>query len=207
MRWAIVAVVVVVAGTFALIIRPPIKEPALAHELIAMRREVDLPAVSFRPGQPINFGDLPSQIQNRAEEQATQDQRHQDRMTVLLDRYGWPTKKMVGTEAIEAALLVVERAPDPDFKARAISLMEQAGETHNQDYARIVDLIAVSRQQPQTYGTQWQCENGTYKYMTPLKDPAHLRELRRGVGLPPADKFANDFCSGDRYIIRRDVAP
>jgi hypothetical protein len=210
MRWAIVAVVVVVAGTFALIIRPPIKEPALAHELIAMRREVDFPAVSFAPGRSIRLGDLPSELKGRFEDQVQQDQRHQDRLTVLLDRYGWPTEKMVGREAVGAALLVVERAPDADFKQRAVSLMQQVGATHNQDYARVVDLVAVSRGEPQTYGTQWQCESGTFKYLTPVKDSAHLRQRRRDAGLPPADKFARSFCAepgGDVRVFTPPSAP
>lgn len=210
MRWAIVAVVVVVAGTAALVIRPPIKEPALAHELISMRREVDFPAVSFRPGRGVSLGDLPSDLRDRYDDQAKQDERHQDRMLVLLDRYGWPTEKMVGREAVDAALLLVNRAPDLAFKERALSSMREVGANNSPEFAILVDQVAIGRGEPQTYGTQWQCADGAIQYTTPLKDPTHLARLRHTVNLPPEDKFARDICSdpgSDTYIIQRRFGP
>jgi hypothetical protein len=197
MRWAIVAVVVVVAATVALIIRPPLTQPGLAHDLIGMRREIDFRAVTFPAdaSQRFSISDLPRAMRERYEDQVTQDKRHQDQLGLLLDRFGWPTEKMVGREAISAAMLVVQRAPDLEFKDRALSLMQRVGADDNANYAILVDQIAAWRQQPQTYGTQWTCaEDGGVKLTTPLKDPEHLAELRRKVGLPTYDKFARAFC-------------
>jgi hypothetical protein len=214
MRWAIVAVVVVVAATLALVIRPPIKRPALAHDLIAMEREIDFRAVSVPTGQQFRLSDLPKSIQERFEDQSTQDQRHMDRMVVLLERYGWPTEKMVGREGVRAAILVVERAPDIAFKDRAVSLMQQVGADDNPEYAQLVDTVAVFKGEPQTYGTQWTCSADSgddamhVRLTTPLKDPDHLVALRRSVGLPPYDKFARAFCAspGDGpRIIKRGI--
>lgn len=209
MRWAIVAVVVVVAATFALIVRPPIKQPALAHKLIAMQREVDFRAAQTEPGQQFSLSSLPEALKNQFEDQAKQDRRHQQTLSGLLDSYGWPTKKMVGTEGVNAALLVVDRAPDLEFKQHAIDLIQQAGADDNEEYARIVDLVAVMQQLPQTYGTQWSCsdEGGRLhvQLTTPLKDPENVVALRRKVGLPAEDKFAAAACSGDARIIRRKV--
>ena len=210
MRWAIVAVVVVVAATFALIVRPPIKQPTLAHKLIAMQREVDFRAVSVAPGQQFSLSNLPDVLKNQFEDQVKQDRRHQDTLSGLLDSYGWPTKKMVGREGVNAALLVVDRAPDLAFKQRAIGLIQQAGEDDNEQYALLVDLVAVMQQLPQTYGTQWSCEpngDGSLRVhlTTPLKDPRHVVALRRKVGLGAKDRFAERACSGDYRIIKRRV--
>jgi hypothetical protein len=181
-----------------LIIRPPIKQPALAHELIAMRREVDFQAVSFprNDAQRFSLADLPEAMRKRYEDQVTRDKRHQARLNSLLDRYGWPTKKMVGREAVDAAMLVVQRAPDLEFKDHALSLMQRAGADDNPNYAILVDQIAVWRQQPQTYGTQWTCsDEGHVTLTTPVKDPDHLAARRHQVGLPTYDKFAREFCA------------
>jgi hypothetical protein len=198
MRWAIVAVVVVVAATLALIIRPPIKRPSLAHDLIAMQREVNFQAVTFAgaPRGRISIGDLPAAMRNRYEDQLTQDQRHQDHMDRLLDRYGWPTERMVGREGVNAALLIVERAPAIEFKGRALSLMQHAGADDNERYARLVDMVAVAKNEPQTYGTQWTCSDDNHvALMTPLKDPDRVVALRQRVGLPAYDKFARAVCA------------
>jgi hypothetical protein len=208
MRWATVAVVVVVAATVALLIRPPIKDPALAHELISMQRDIDQFAVRFNGAGPVNIGDISDALKNKMRDANEVDRKNTDRLADILATHGWPTDKQVGSEAALAAMNVVGRAQDVDFKARAIALMDKAGVQPNPQYARLVDMVAVSKGQPQTYGTQWNCENGSLKLMTPLKDPQHLQQLRREAGLDAYDKFALQFCAepntdGGRIIIRR----
>ncbi|MEY2418434.1 MAG: hypothetical protein QOG90_1114 [Actinomycetota bacterium] len=195
MRWATVAVVVVVAATMALLIRPPIKDPALAHELISMQRDIDQFSLRFNSAGPVNIGDLSEALKKKIRNADEVDKANADRLAEILATHGWPTEREVGKEAAFAAMNVVGRAQDVDFKVKAVALMDKAGVERNPQYARLVDMVAVIKGQPQTYGTQWNCENGTYKYMTPLKDPAHIRRLRQDVGLPPSDAFRNDFCA------------
>jgi hypothetical protein len=207
MRWATVAVVVVVAAAMALLIRPPIKDPALAHELISMQREIDKYALQFTGSARPNLSDLSDALRNKQRDAALVDKAHADRLAQILDEQGWPTKNQVGGEAALAAMNVVGRAQDVGFKVRALGLMQKAGVKPDAQYARLVDMVAVIRGEPQTYGTQWNCENGAFKLVTPLKDPNRAQQLRREAGLPAFDKFAAAFCAepGDNrpVIIRQ----
>jgi hypothetical protein len=195
-RVAIVAVVVVVAAALSLLIRPPIKEPALSHQLIAMQRAWEGEAVNFRggPGQRFSIADLPDDLQSQFEKSRDIDQENVDALRPLLERFGWPTKKLVGREAVHAAMSVVQRAADLAFKEFAIGLMQKAGADDNEEYARLVDQIAVMKGEPQTYGTQWTCEDGDARPVTPVKDPDQAAARRASVGLEPYEKFARQFC-------------
>jgi hypothetical protein len=194
-RVATVAVVVVVAALFALIVRPPIKEPAYSHELIAMQREVESFNVNFfgGGGGRVSFGELSEALEDQVRDAAVVDQKNQDRLAVLLDRYGWPTEKQVGREAVRAAITVVQRAPDVAFKERALGLIKAAGQDDTVDYARLVDQIAVAKGEPQTYGTSWTCVNGVARPATPVKDPERAIELRRQLGM---DSYERAFWHG-----------
>lgn len=210
------AVVVVVAATMALVIRPPIKEPGLAHRLIAMQRAIDKSGVQFSGARP-TFGELSEALRNKVRDAEAVDAANTKKLATIIATHGWPTKQEVGREGESAALNVVSRARDVDFQARALDLMSKAGVTRNVQYARLVDLVAVARQQPQTYGTQWTCSEdgeGRVQPTTPIADPQHLDQLRQSVGLPPYDKFA-EFCAGPpgssntetTYIIQRRNVP
>ena len=194
-RVGIVAVVVVVAATLALVLRPPIKEPAFSHELIALQREIDDLNVYFTgPGGRFSLSDIPDELRDRVEQQRDIDQENMDRLRPLLERFGWPTEKMVGREAVQAAHNVVGRAPSLEFKEYAVELMRRVGADDNFNYARLVDQIAVGKGEPQTYGTQWTCVNGEAQYLTPVKDPARAEELREQVGLDPFEQLNSEFC-------------
>jgi hypothetical protein len=194
-RVAIVAVVVVVAAFFALIVRPPIKEPGLSHELISMKREVESFEVNFfQSGGRVSFGAVSQVLQDQQRDAALVDQQNMDRLSVLLDQYGWPTKKQVGREGVQSALLVAQRAPDPAFKERVIALIEKAGDNDTPEYARLVDQVAVAKGEPQTYGTGWTCEDGRPRPATPVKDPERVLQRRESVGLGAYDRFSLEFC-------------
>ena len=107
MRWATVAVVVVVAATMALLIRPPIKDPALAHELISMQRDIDQFSLRFNSAGPVNIGDLSEALKKKIRNADEVDKANADRLVEILATHGWPTEREVGKEAAFAAMNVV----------------------------------------------------------------------------------------------------
>jgi uncharacterized protein DUF6624 len=210
MRWATIAVVVVVAATFALVVRPPIKDPSTAHELIAMQRAIDKVVVRFfGPAQP-SLGEISDALRNKQDDAAKVDDANSVRLARILDAHGWPTKKEVGGEAVQAALNVVSRSRDVDLKVRALDLMQKEGVPLTPEYARLVDMVAIAQGVPQTYGTMWTCsDDGHVKLITPLKDPNNVMSLRRKAGLPAAERFASDFCAnpGQVRLVKRRNGP
>jgi hypothetical protein len=201
-------VVVVVAATLALLIRPPIKDPATAHALIAMQRDIDKYAVRFIGSEQPTFTQISDALRNKQADAGKIDAANTERLRRILDAHGWPTDKEVGTEAVRAAFNVVSRSQDIALKVRAIALMQRSGLKPTPEYARLVDMVAIAQGQPQTYGTMWTCtDDGHVKLLEPLKDPNNVQSLRRAAGLPDYERFASDFCgapnSDGRVIIRR----
>ncbi len=194
----IVAVVVVVAAILAVLLRPPIANPTLAHELIGMDRESQSAQVSFSgpPGQ-FRFGDLDAALQERLTDATAVYRRHTARLVEIMADHGWPREKAVGREGAHAAMNILRRSDgDARFFTNALSLIAQAGADDSPEYAQLVDRIAVTSDQPQTYGTQWTCRNGEVSPQTPIKDRANLNERRRRVGLPP---YESDVESGGKF--------
>ncbi|HVV37006.1 MAG TPA: DUF6624 domain-containing protein [Acidimicrobiales bacterium] len=204
-HWATVAVVVVVAAVVALVIRPPITDPATAHQLISMQRAVDkLNKTEVRVGPP-SVTDIQDLLRNQGKDALALDAANTTKLKAILDAHGWPTEQQVGSEAVHAALSIVERSADTDFQAHAVDLMQQAKVKPDEVYARVIDMVEVAHGEPQTYGTQWQCVDGHARPITPVKDPEQALALRRQIGMPAYDKLAADFCAhpGGVRIIRR----
>ena len=117
------------------------------------------------------------------------DVRHTTRLKAIIEQHGWPTYRMVGRQAVDAALMIVRRTQnDLDFQARALDLVVKSGEGDKAAIARLVDDVAVTRGEPQIYGTQYTCRNGSLVLATPIKDTGDgltITERRAAMGLPP----------------------
>lgn len=103
----------------------------------------------------------------------------------LVEQDGWPTISGVGSDAAQAAWLLVQHADhDIEFQERCLTLMQNLpeAEVRPQNIAALTDRIRINRNLPQLYGTQFQGEGkkfGPY----PIEDEARLDERRRQFGL------------------------
>lgn len=106
----------------------------------------------------------------------------------VLQACGWPEVSVVGEQAAKSAWLIAQHADmDPDFQLFAAGLMKVAVLRHEADgklLALLVDRNARMQKQPQTYGMQYRLENGVVRFL-PIKDPAHLDDRRKEIGLEP----------------------
>jgi hypothetical protein len=179
-RIRLVASIVVLAAILAVVLRPPISEPALAHELIAMEREANKPIIEdgFRGIATIDAGDA------RLEEYNRLQAKRAARLKEIIDQYGWPTNKMVGREGVHSAVRQLDRIQDPQYVASVLPLVLKSGD-HSSEVAYLVDIVAVQLGQLQTFGTQWTCRDGLPVTEVEVKDPANVDARRRQYGLPP----------------------
>lgn len=101
----------------------------------------------------------------------------------VIEKYGWPTKTMVGHDGAFAAYLLVQHADlDLDFQRACLVLLKAAvrsGEADALHVAYVEDRIAVAEKRPQRYGTQFMNDETPF----PIEDPAHVDERRAAVGL------------------------
>ncbi|MGW1279601.1 DUF6624 domain-containing protein [Streptomyces tsukubensis] len=119
--------------------------------------------------------------------------RHQDYANAnvlrrIVSQWGWPTRELLGEEALAAVWEIALRADAlADFQRLALRLLGGAivrGEATIQQWAHLHDRCAVNAGDPQRYGTQYVLgPDGPEP--APVEDPDQLDTRRAAVGLPP----------------------
>jgi len=149
--------------------------------------DADQVALVEEAGQPHLAAELPG----RPVEE-WQDEARTERLTEIIDEYGWPTRTLVGDDGATAAWLIAQHSDlDVDFQERALELMRAAvedGEADPTELAYLEDRVALNSGRPQTYGTQIACVDG-HAEPSELADPDRVEELREEVGLQPLDDY------------------
>jgi hypothetical protein len=114
--------------------------------------------------------------------------RHAHRLAAIMDRVGWPGRRLVGDDGAAAAWLVLQHAiGDPAVMRRGLALLQAAppGDVDPAQVAMLEDRVRLHSGLPQRYGTQvdWN-EHGELAPRS-LDDPAGVDARRAAVGLPP----------------------
>ncbi len=105
-----------------------------------------------------------------------------------LRQHGFPSRRAVGKEGVQAAALLIQHADaDPAFQAEVLPLLEaafRAGDMPGQEVAMLTDRVAKAQGRPQRYGTQTTIVGGRVIF-DPIEDSAGVDARRAGMGLPP----------------------
>jgi hypothetical protein len=79
---------------------------------------------------------------------------------------GWFGKRKYGWAADRAAVLLAQHADaDPEFQAEVAQALEsrlESGDTDPENFAYLVDRVAVRAGRPQRFGTQVECVHGEW---------------------------------------------
>lgn len=109
------------------------------------------------------------------------DRKNAQRLKEIIKGIGWPTISKVGVEASWAAWLIAQHADhNPRFQKECLALIEKAfqeKDVHPINLAYLTDRVAKNLGQEQTFGTNRKA---------PVRDPEHLDERRRAIGLLPS---------------------
>ena len=110
------------------------------------------------------------------------------RLRAIIEKHGWPTERLVGTDGANAAHRIAQHSINhPDFMRECRKLLDEAsakGEVPRWQFAYIDDRIRVYEGLPQRYGTQWRGgPDGLEPY--PIENPSQVDERRSALGLPP----------------------
>lgn len=115
--------------------------------------------------------------------------RNAGRLAAIMHAVGWPGRTLVGTEAANAAWLVLQHAiGDPAVMRRGLELVRAAADSGEADpiqVAMLEDRVRTFSGQPQRYGTQFDWDDRGEMNPRPIEDPEHVDERRRAIGLPP----------------------
>ncbi|MEV7239190.1 DUF6624 domain-containing protein [Streptomyces sp. NPDC051020] len=123
--------------------------------------------------------------------------RHGDRLSEIMDEYGWPTAEDVGEEAASAAWLIAQHADRQlDVQRRALHLMQQAvsaGSASPRELAFLRDRTLTNEGRKQIYGTQIAGVNDGAPVPWPCEEPERMDELRAEVGIESFDEYVAKF--------------
>lgn len=110
------------------------------------------------------------------------------RLRAIIEKHGWPTERLVGTDGANAAHRIAQHSINhPDFMRACRKLLDEAsakGEVRRWQFAYIDDRIRVYEGLPQCYGTQWRGGPDNSKPY-PIENPSQVDKRRATVGLPP----------------------
>ncbi|MDT4896393.1 MAG: hypothetical protein QOH25_1470 [Acidobacteriota bacterium] len=120
------------------------------------------------------------------------DKRNMKRLEAIIEKYGWPTKSMVGAEASEAVFLIIQHA-DLAHQKKYFPLLKAAAaknEARPDQAAMMEDRILMGDGKKQIYGTGLHT-NDVNKALElwPIENEEEVDARRAAVGLPPMAEF------------------
>jgi hypothetical protein len=122
------------------------------------------------------------------------DSVNQIEVLAILEKYGWPTKEMVGEWGAQAVFLVIQHA-ETEVQDKYLPVMREAvkkGNARASSLALLEDRVALAHGGKQTYGSQvGSDEQGMY--LLPLLDPDNVDDRRLSVGLGPLAGYLRGF--------------
>lgn len=105
----------------------------------------------------------------------------------IIDNIGYPTINKVGTEANEAAWLVIQHAiGQPKFMKKCAELLAEAvedNEANPKQLAYLSDRIAMFENEPQQYGTQFDWDQHGNLSPLPYDNLDQVNQRRSTIGL------------------------
>jgi hypothetical protein len=120
-----------------------------------------------------------------------------DQLKAIVAAHGWPTLRMVGYEASNAALLILIHSRDHAWQHAMIPQLEALAHEDKIDgsqVALLVDKELVAAGSLQRYGTQFKFVDGQ-AMMIAVEDPSHLEERREQAMLPPMSVYKQQLSS------------
>ncbi|NIJ54565.1 DUF6624 domain-containing protein [Dyadobacter arcticus] len=103
------------------------------------------------------------------------------RVKKIIEQYGYPGTKLVGSPTNEAAWYVIQHSEDI---SEYFPLIEKAGKSKELPFdlvAMMQDRLLMGQGKEQLYGTQVRCENSEC-YVWPIANPTQVNQRRKQAG-------------------------
>ncbi|MGB0932260.1 MAG: DUF6624 domain-containing protein, partial [Chitinophagales bacterium] len=123
------------------------------------------------------------------------DEVNRERLKEIIEEFGFPTLKLIGTDAMQGVFLIIQHSDsDVEWQKSQLPNIESAvrnGDLPPQKYAYVFDRIQVNTKQAQRYGTQFSNVDLQNKIVE-LRDTEDLSLLdtrRREMGMMPIEVY------------------
>ena len=139
--------------------------------------------------------------------QHEQDEADTKRLLEIFKQYGFPDASLVGRDGVGAVVVMILHTPSLELKRKSLPYFKKAvrrGEIPPDYVANLTDIILHDHlHKPQLYGTRFDIEGGRL-VLNNVKDPAHLEERRRKLGLKPFSEYVKEL--GEMYKMPVDTS-
>lgn len=110
-------------------------------------------------------------------------------MSVILDRFGLPTRSMVGPAGSDAAMLIVQHNWPLQERVLAMAVAAPPNEISPEKLGTLEDRVLVHRGKPQRFGSQFTAgPDGVFR-MAPVADTVGLDARRSAAGMSPMRQY------------------
>jgi len=156
-----------------------VKKTAAAHTAMNPRLRDQIEDLSkndqaVRQQEGFNAGEL-----------AKVDRQNATPLQAIMDRYGVPTYSMVGPQAADDFIIMIQHQP-PSFRERVLAKLKEnvsQGQADPESYAKVYDRSQNDMGKKQLYGEQLVCSSGEGMHEAPIEDEAHVNQRRAELGL------------------------
>ena len=129
------------------------------------------------------------------------------RMSAILDRFGLPTRAMVGAAGADAAMLIVQHNWSLQERVLALTDSLPPGQLSPQAVAMLEDRVRVHEGHTQRFGTQFTLGPDKRFHFAPAEDVAHLDARRAAAGMPPMRQYVCLLESTGMQVDRGSLPP
>ncbi len=123
------------------------------------------------------------------------DERNRNRLKEIFEEHGFPTKKLVGKEAMRGIFLMVQHSDgDKEWQKSQLVNIEKAvknGDLDGQSYAYLYDRIKINNGEKQLYGSQFSNVDPINKTveLADTEDMKNLEKQRMEIGMMPIEMY------------------
>ena len=123
------------------------------------------------------------------------DERNRERLKEIIDKYGFPTKKMVGKDAMNGVFFMIQHADGENAWQKSqltnIKNAVKMGDLDSQSYAYLYDRIKINSGEKQLYGTQFANVDAVNNIveLDKTEDIDNLDKRRMEIGMMPIEMY------------------
>ncbi len=123
------------------------------------------------------------------------DEENRNKLKGIFAKYGFPTKKMVGNDAMNGVFLMIQHSDNDKVWQKSqlpnIELAVKKGDMDGQSYAYLYDRIKINSGEKQLYGTQFSKVDPVNKMaeLAATEDLENLDRRRMEIGMMPIETY------------------
>ena len=128
-------------------------------------------------------------------------------LSIILDRFGLPTRALVGPAGSDAAMLIIQH--NWPLQERVLTLARELppNQISPEKVAMLEDRVLVHQGKPQRFGTQFTAgPDGVFRF-APIADTVGLDARRAAVGMLPLSQYVCLFEEAGMHVDRASLPP